>query len=233
MVAVAREAGPREGPRDEPSAGGHPSDAAAKPGLRERKKEQTRQALEAAALALFAEKGFDGTTVDEIAEACDVSPRTFFRYYAAKEDVLFADGDERLGALLDTLAARPVDEAPLRAVQTAFLATTEMYAQDRDRLLLRSRIFDGSSSLRSHKYERQRSWEDAVTAVLVDRERKLGGDSSTRHLRLVAGTSMSCLRAALDEWIEHGGDLTRLVETNIDDVATGLAVDRDRLAASA
>jgi AcrR family transcriptional regulator len=227
MVAVAREAptGPRAGPDD--------TDAAAKPSLRERKKEQTRQALEAAALALFAEKGFDGTTVDEIAEACDVSQRTFFRYYGAKEDVLFADGDERLGALLDTLAARPVDEAPLRAVQAAFLATTELYAQDRERLLLRSRIFDGSSSLRSHKYERQRGWEDAVTAVLVERERTLGGDASTRHLRLVAGTSMSCLRAGIDEWLEHGGDLTAIVATNFDDVATGLAVDRDRTAVPA
>jgi AcrR family transcriptional regulator len=235
MVAVEREADPGRGSsRHEPRDGGpDPTDAAARPGLRERKKEQTRQALEAAALALFVEKGFDGTTVDEIAEACDVSQRTFFRYYSAKEDVLFADGDERLGALLDTLAARPVDEAPLRAVQAAFLATTELYAQDRERLLLRSRIFDSSSSLRSHKYERQRSWEDAVTAVLVERERKLDGDASTRHLRLVAGTSMSCLRAALDEWLDHGGDLTGLVATNFDDVATGLAVDRDRLAAPA
>jgi AcrR family transcriptional regulator len=206
---------------------------AARPGLRERKKEQTRQALEAAALALFAEKGFDGTTVDEIAEACDVSQRTFFRYYGAKEDVLFADGDERLAGLLQVIAEQPVDAAPLRAVQVAFLATTEDYAQDRDRLLLRSRIFDGSSSLRSHKYERQRSWEDAVTAVLVEREQKLGGDASARHLRLVAGTAMACLRAALDEWLEHGGDLNALVEGNFDDVASGLAVDRDRVSAPA
>ena len=118
-------------------------------------------------------------------------------------------------------------------MQTAFLATTEEYAQDRERLLLRSRIFDGSSSLRSHKYERQRSWEDAVTATLRDREDRLGGDATTRHLRLVAGTSMSCLRAALDEWLEHGGDLTELVASNFDDVAIGLAVERDRAAASA
>ena len=230
MVAVEREADPAVDRVDPAGDAG----SAARPGLRERKKEQTRQALESAALALFAEKGFDGTTVDEIAEACDVSQRTFFRYYGAKEDVLFADGDERLGALLDRhRLASPSAEAPLRAVQAAFLATTEEYAQDRERLLLRSRIFDGSSSLRSHKYERQRSWEDAVTAALVEREAKLGGDATARHLRLVAGTAMACLRAALDEWLERGGDLTALVETNFDDVATGLAVDRDRMAAPA
>jgi AcrR family transcriptional regulator len=229
MVAVTREAvSPRRagvGPDD--------ADGAAKRGLRERKKEQTRQALESAALALFAEKGFDGTTVDEIAEACDVSPRTFFRYYSAKEDVLFADGDERLAGLLAVIAEQPVDAAPLRAVQVAFLTITDEYAQDRERLLLRSRIFDGSSSLRSHKYERQRSWEDALTAVLVEREQKLGGDASTRRLRLVAGTAMACLRAALDEWLEHGGDIDALVERNFDDLASGLAVDRDRVSATA
>src|SRR5258705_364819 len=125
-----------------------------RPGLRERKKEKTRLALEHAALTLFAEKGFDGTTVDEIVEACDVSQRTFFRYYGAKEDVLFADGDERLEALLAEIAARPADEVPVRAVQAAFRSTTADYADDRERLLLRSRVFDGSSSLRSHRCER-------------------------------------------------------------------------------
>ncbi len=205
-----------------------------KAGLRERKKEKTRQALESAALALFAEKGFDGTTVDEIVEACDVSQRTFFRYYSAKEDVLFADGDERLEALLAELAQRPPDELPIRAVQAAFHSTTEEYAQDRERLLLRSRIFDGSSSLRSHKFERQQSWEEAVTVALRERDAQRGGSASILQLRLVAGASMACLRAALNQWIESDGDLEQLVNDGFDYLVDGLAThDVARVPASA
>ncbi len=204
---------------------GHPDDPEAPEhaGLRERKKEKTRHALETAALELFAEKGFDGTTVDEIAEACDVSQRTFFRYYGAKEDVLFADGDERLEALLAELARRPLDEPPIRAVQAAFLLTTDEYAQDRERLKLRSTIFDGSSSLRSHKFERQQNWEQAVTTALLERDAQTGGTTPDLQLRLVAGASMACLHAALHQWLEVGGDLPTLVKAGFDYLVDGLS----------
>ncbi len=192
-------------------------------GLRARKKEKTRHALETAALELFAEKGFDGTTVDEIAEACDVSPRTFFRYYATKEDVLFADGDDRLEALLAELARRPAGELPLRAVQAAFVATTDDYAQDRERLVLRSRAYDSSSGLRSHKFERQRSWEEAVTATLVERDRLAGRTTPDLQLRIVAGAAMACLHAAMHHWLESGGDLQALVRDGFDYLVDGLS----------
>jgi AcrR family transcriptional regulator len=203
-------------------------------GLRERKKEKTRQALETAALELFAEKGFDGTTVDEIAEACDVSPRTFFRYYGAKEDVLFADGDERLEALLSEIARRPADELPIRCVQAAFLSTTDEWAQDRTRLVLRSKIFDGSSGLRSHKFERQQSWEEEVTTALLERDLQAGSHTPDLQLRLVAGASMACLRAALHQWLEVGGDLPTIVSAGFDYLVDGLSThDAGRVPASA
>ena len=203
-------------------------------GLRERKKEKTRHALETAALELFAEKGFDGTTVDEIAEACDVSPRTFFRYYATKEEVLFADGDQRLEALLAELAGRPADELPIRAVQAAFLATTDEYAQNRERLLLRSRAYDSSSGLRSHKFERLQSWEEAVTAALMERDRLAGGTTPDLLLRLVAGAAMACLHAALHQWLDAGGDLPTLINDGFDYLVEGLSThDAARVPTSA
>src|SRR5439155_20471155 len=68
-------------------------------GLRERKKEQTRRAIEDAAYALFAERGYQATTVADIAEAADVAPRTFFAYFPPQEDVRFADFDSTPTAL--------------------------------------------------------------------------------------------------------------------------------------
>ena len=82
------------------------------PSLRERKRLRTRQALIAAAAELFEERGYDGTTVADIAAAADVSTRTFFSYFATKEEVLFPDGDARVKAALTAIDERRPGERP-------------------------------------------------------------------------------------------------------------------------
>ena len=76
-------------------------------GLRERKKARTRSAIELAAVDLFEQKGYEATTVEEIAAIADVSPTTFFRYFPTKADLLLSDHGQRLGALFDAIVARP------------------------------------------------------------------------------------------------------------------------------
>ncbi|MFC9973693.1 TetR family transcriptional regulator [Spirillospora sp. NPDC127200] len=96
-----------------------------RPGLRERKKRRTRQALAAAALRLFAERGYEETTIADIAAAADVSPRTFFSYFPSKEDVVFAEMDDRLAEVGERLASRPPGEPPLVTVRHAMVAVME------------------------------------------------------------------------------------------------------------
>src|SRR5262245_48472587 len=103
-------------------------------GLRERKKEQTRAALVEAAARLFAERGYDKTTVADIAAAADVSTRTFFSYFRAKEDVLFAGTDQRLRAIAEAFDAVQAG-SPLAAVhqilERVLAASDDLSSRDR------------------------------------------------------------------------------------------------------
>jgi len=87
------------------------------PGLRERKKQRTREAIVAAALQLFEERGFDQTTIADIAEAADIAPRTFFGYFPSKEDVVFADFPETVEGLSARLDSRSSDETAIDAIR--------------------------------------------------------------------------------------------------------------------
>jgi AcrR family transcriptional regulator len=193
---------------------------ASPPSLRERKKAKTRKVLADTATELFAEQGFDHTTVEEIAEACDVSPRTFFRYFASKEDVLFAVGDERLRQLLDAIASRPSGEPPLRSMREAALSLVPEYTSERARLITRKRIIAETQTLRSRGLERQLGWEDAVTDALGQRITDAG--PAGIELRLVASVTTATLRAALHTWLEAGGDLATLIDDAFDRLSRGL-----------
>jgi AcrR family transcriptional regulator len=193
---------------------------ASPPSLRERKKAKTRKVLADTATELFAEQGFDHTTVEEIAEACDVSPRTFFRYFASKEDVLFAVGDERLRQLLEAIASRPSGEAPLGSMREAALSLVPEYTSERARLITRKRIIAETQTLRSRGLERQLGWEDAVTDALGQRITDAG--PAGIELRLVASVTTATLRAALHTWLEAGGDLATLIDDAFDRLSRGL-----------
>src|SRR6266568_3828335 len=88
-------------------------------GLRDRKKREMRRAIVKAAIRLCTERGVDAVTIEDIAAAVDMSPRSFYRYFATKEDALLSDNDERLRALRANLASRPVDEPILESVRAA------------------------------------------------------------------------------------------------------------------
>ena len=99
---------------------------------RERKKRQTRDALVHAALTLFNAKGYEHTAVREITDAVDVSERTFFRYFASKEDLALSVIREGSDALMRELAARPADEPPMTALGNALRVSLRALTTDED-----------------------------------------------------------------------------------------------------
>src|ERR1044072_4932649 len=98
-------------------------DGEVKEGRRERKRRQTRERIEAAAVSLFLQRGFDATTIEDITEAADVSKRSFFDYFPSKEEVVFAWQDSFADRLMAAIAARPADDSSVEAVEAAITAT--------------------------------------------------------------------------------------------------------------
>src|SRR5437588_4537975 len=104
-------------------------------GLRERKKQRTRETIARAAHELFAERGYHATTLPEIAEAADVSTRTIFAYFPSKEDILFSDFPLIQEALAQALADRPEGEEALVTVREFILSTVGMERSEVDEQL--------------------------------------------------------------------------------------------------
>jgi AcrR family transcriptional regulator len=192
-------------------------------GLRERKKERTRDALAEAALQLSAARGFDHVTVEAIADACDVSPRTFFRYFASKEDALFADTDRLVEQLLASLTAAPAERSALDALEAAMRDLAGTYAVGRERVLARHAVIAATPSLRTRIAERQRGWEAAVMEHLRGSGRADG--MSDLDVRLLVATANAALRVAIESWLEAGasGDVLVLVDGAFRRLRTGLA----------
>lgn len=180
----------------------------AKASLRERHVAQTRQRILDEAMALFIEQGFDATTVDEIAQRADVSPRTFFRYFATKDALLFHDFEDRLARLRQGIAARPRTEHPFETlvhVLCRMVDDIESSPEERDLVV---RLVRERPALRAY----QRSaivehTEQEVLAALAERAGVPPGDLGIRAM--VAGIG-ACFDIALRDWTER--DVTRPFE---------------------
>jgi AcrR family transcriptional regulator len=183
-------------------------------GLRERKKLRTRGEITEAALRLFAERGFDGTTVEDIAAAADVSRRTFFRYFARKEDVILGWKHEMALLLRAALAERPASESAFEAAHRAMATVAGGYAAQPRLALGLLRLFELAPVLKPEAAHD--SWDVALTEGIAAR---LGVDpAADPRPRLVALVSFAVLNAAVQEWGAGGGeaDLLELLDRSFD-----------------
>jgi AcrR family transcriptional regulator len=180
---------------------------AREPQRRERKKRQTRDALVHAALALFNAKGYEDTAVREITDAVDVSERTFFRYFAGKEDLVLSFVGELTDAFLRQLASRPAAEPPFTALTNAFTASLlELTTEDgpESQYLMVMKMIDITPSLLAALVGYTHSRDDEVVRLLAARE---GIDpDADRRPRLAALAYNAVTMAATSEWRAGGDD---------------------------
>ena len=198
--------------------------------LRQRRRAFTADEIERVAIELFAARGFAEVTVDEIAEAAGISPRTFFRYFPTKADVVRAHQRRLVDRLVRALAARPADEGPVTALREAFLATSQMRADDRDRIVLVGRLLSsaGAAVARDVGFEADRT--DELVAIVAEH----AGLDPVTDLRpaVVVAAMTGAAQAAFRAWVESGGtvELATMVADALELLNGGLD-DLDRVKA--
>lgn len=164
---------------------------------RERKKAETRQRLQEQALRLFVERGYEATTVEQIAAAAGVSHMTFFRYFPTKEDAVLSDTYDPM--LVAAIRARPRTEDPVTRIRAAVRdGLTAIYEQAREPLLVRTRLALRTPALRARLWENQFATRDLLAGALADGE----ADFPTRVL---ASAGLAALTTALEEWVATDG----------------------------
>jgi AcrR family transcriptional regulator len=134
-------------------------------GLRERKKRATRDALARAALELFVERGYDETTLAEIAEAAGVSTRTIFAYFPSKEDLLFSTLETMSDALAQALADRPAGTDALTALRYFILSSTHEKTELDHKL---GQVIAADPTLSSHQRARIAKLQEVLAAAIAD-----------------------------------------------------------------
>lgn len=159
-----------------------------KPSLRERKKAKTRQTIVRVALELFAKHGYCQTTIAQIAEAADVSPRTVSTYFPSKEDIVFdlsADTKDRLG---DAIRNRPAEQDSMAALRAWLLNERELLDRDQDLHALQRLVIDREEPLAAHEQALMREFEQVLAEGLaVD----LNLDPSDLQSRMAAAAAMA------------------------------------------
>ena len=173
------------------------------PTRRERKKLETRQALEQAALRLFAERGYEQTTVEDIAEAADVAVRTFFRYFSSKHHVLFGDVvTDRVSRLRTELAARPRDEHHLTSISHVMDLLDFHGLEEQTQVLARMDLMRRQPSFVTRYLEIMDDMRLEIVAFVAERT----GLDANRDMypMLVGGACAATWDTSLKLWVESG-----------------------------
>lgn len=194
---------------------------AAARGLRDRKKRQTRTALGHAAVRLAAEHGLDHVTVEDISAAADVSPRTFFNYFATKEDAVLGPDPDAGARMRALVLAQPAELSAAAAVREALLAEVAAeLADDREHWLLRMRVVQQHPVLLARLFSGGEALERELVAGIAER---VGLPADDTYPLLLGAAAGAAFRVAVTRWSSTAATLHDLLGETLDLLAAGLA----------
>ena len=188
-------------------------------GLRDRARRAMRAEVAVVALELFAEKGFDGATVDDIARAAGMSRTSFFRYFPTKEDVVLGHLDDLGQTIARGLADRPEGEDPWEALRSAFRTAYASGKNAPGRAL--GRMLLDTPSLKARHQEKQARWQDLLVPEIAVRL-GISDDPRDPRPRALVAAALGCLDAAFQAWTATDGETgtSLFIDRAFDVVAT-------------
>ena len=192
------------------------------PGLRERKKLRTRASIQKEAMRLFLEKGYEETTIEDIAEAVEISPSTFFNYFPSKEAVVFQDDLDPL--ILEAFDAQPSTVNPIRRLRNAMRAVFGNLTPDQERLVReRTQLFMSTPELRGAMLNQFADLVDQIAELLATRAGKKTSDFAVRNM---AGAVLGVLLASMLMITEDPkADMMKLADSALAHLEAGLPLD--------
>ncbi len=188
-------------------------------GLRERKKAKTRAAIQEHALRLFHEQGYDATTVEQIAEAAEVSPSTFFRYFPTKEDVVLFDPTDPL--MFDAFEAQPPELSAIQALRNAVRSVFDQLPEEEFEVVRqREELIFANPELQARMLGEIAGMVNLVTEIVAERS---GRSSDEFELRVLAGAMMGVVFAlALTEPHESPRDQVAIIDAGLEQLEKGI-----------
>jgi mycofactocin system transcriptional regulator len=183
----------------------------------------SRSEIEHIALDLFSERGFETTTVDDIAAAAGIGRRTVFRYYASKNDIPWGAFDEELRRMRETFAALPVDLPVMTGVRLAVLDFNEVHPDEQPWHRRRLQLILGTPALQAHSTLRYAEWRQVVADYAGGR---LGLPPGDLLPRTIGHASLGVALAAYERWLaEEGAELRELLDAAFRALEHGLTPD--------
>jgi AcrR family transcriptional regulator len=191
-------------------------------GLRERKKQKTRESIQREAMRLIEKQGYDQTTIEQIAAAVEISPSTFFNYFPSKEDVVLYDAYDPVLAKL--MLERPADEPLSISFRRVLEEMGGIFDRDRSIILARGRLWFEVPALRARLFEELEKAQVLISGLIGQRS---GRDPDDFETRIIVTVMVAAALEAMREWLRRDGkgSFVPLVNQALDIVEAGARLD--------